>query len=45
MKLKVFCKKCEAEKKIDYTVQNFKKYMRNMENYICLDCFIEHESN
>ena len=41
MKLKVFCTKCKAEKKIDYTVQNFKKYMRNQNDYICLKCIVD----
>ena len=45
MNLKLYCLRCGAENELEFTIQNFKKFLYSADNFICFDCFIENESN
>ena len=41
MNLKLYCLKCGTEHELEFTIQNFKKFLLSEDNYICLKCTIE----
>lgn len=38
MNLKLHCLRCGAEYKLEFTIQNFKKFLMIEDKYICYNC-------
>ena len=41
MNLTLNCLHCGAERNLDFSIENFKKYIMTGDNYICLKCIAD----